>query len=143
MRDVRDMREPRDRLDFDTLQPRSNANAPAVRVIQKHPRRAVPSQGNVDFDEIQPASNANASPFGHTLTLRNRAPRGNAGNGSGNADANQATFNPRGNRSGPRGRPNKNFRGNKGPHPQRQRPRDVDGNVAPREESAPPIHDDE
>ena len=51
-----------------------------------------------------------------------------------------------GNRSGPRGRPNnKGFRGNKGPQQQRQRPRDVDGNVAPREEASPPpvSYDDE
>jgi 23S rRNA pseudouridine2605 synthase len=141
VRDMREMREPRERLDFDTQQPRSNANASAVRVIQKHPRRAASTPGNVDFDEAQPATNANASPFGHTLTLRNRGPRNNAG--TGNGEASDATFNPRGNRSGPRGRPNKNLRGNKAPHPQRQRPREVDGNVAPREESAPQANDDE
>jgi 23S rRNA pseudouridine2605 synthase len=141
-REQRELREPR--MDFETQQPRSNANASAVRVIQKHPRRAAFAQGNVDFDEIQPQTNANASPFGHTLTLPNRGPRNNAGNGSGNAS--DAPVNARGNRSGPRGRPNKGFRGNKGPQQQRQRPRDVDvdGNVAPREESnAPPVSHDE
>jgi 23S rRNA pseudouridine2605 synthase len=146
-REFRELREPRDRMDFDTQQPMSNANASAVRVIQKHPRRQV-VQGNgpgVDFDEIQPQSNENSFPFGHTLKLPNRGQRSNPGNGSGNASAGDASFN-RGNRSGPRGRPgNKGFRGNKGPNPQRQRAQDVDGNVAPREESnvPPASHDDE
>jgi hypothetical protein len=118
----------------------SNANASAVRVIQKHPRRHAFAQGNgprVDFDEIQPQSNDNASPFGQTLTLRNRGPRTNGGAGANTSDA---SFNARGNRSGPRGRPNKGFRGNKGGPPAQngQRPREVDGNVAPREEGGAP-----
>jgi 23S rRNA pseudouridine2605 synthase len=143
----REYREPREPImDFDTRQPMSNANASAVRVIQKHPRRQAFAQANgprVDFDEFQPQSNANASPFGRTLTLPNRGQRDNAGNGDGTP--NDASINARGNRSGPRGRPNKGFRGNKGPNPQRQRSRDVDGNVATREEvSAPPVsYDDE
>ena len=121
----RELREPRERMDFETQQPTSNANASAVRVIQKHPRRqafAQPNGPRVDFDENQPQSNDNGFPFGHTLTLPNRGPRSNnAGNGSGNA--NDASSNARGNRSGPRGRPNnKGFRGNKGPQQQRPRP---------------------
>ena len=51
------------RMDFETQQPTSNANASAVRVIQKHPRRQAFAQGNgprVDFDENQPQSNDNA-----------------------------------------------------------------------------------
>jgi 23S rRNA pseudouridine2605 synthase len=144
-REQREFREPR-MMDFETQQPRSNANASAVRIIQKHPRRQASAQANgphVDFDEIQPQSNDNGFPFGHTLKLPNRAPRTSAGNGS--ANASDAPVNARGNRSGPRGRPNKGFRGNKGPQQQRQRPRDVDGNVAPREEgTAPPVsYDDE
>jgi hypothetical protein len=119
----------------------SNANASAVRVIQKHPRRQAFAQGNgprVDFDEIQPQSNDNASPFGHTLSLRNRGPRPSGAAGAGNA--NDSSFNARGNRSGPRGRPNKGFRGNKGgpPGENRQPRREVDGNVAPKEEGGPP-----
>ena len=129
------------RVDFETQQPMSNANASAVRVIQKHPRRQAFGQGNgprVDFDEIQPQSNDNASPFGHTLTLRNRGPRTNGGGGE--ANASDGSFNARGNRSGPRGRPNKGFRGNKGgpPGQNRQPRREVDGNVAPKEEAGPP-----
>ena len=146
VRDMREMREPRERLDFDTQQPRSNANASAVRVIQKHPRRAASTPGNVDFDAIQPQSNDNGFPFGHTLKLPNRGPRNNAGSGSNSGGASEASFNnPRGNRSGPRGRANnKGFRGNKAPPQQRQRPREVDGNVAPREDSsAPPVSHDE
>ncbi len=146
-RDLREPREPREpRMDYETQQPTSNANAIGVRVIQKHPRRQAFAQAGgprVDFDEIQPQNNENASPFGHTLKLPNRGERNNAGNGSGHA--NDASFNARGNRSGPRGRPNKGFRGNKGPPQQRQRPREVDGNVAPSGESGtpPPSHDDE
>ena len=131
------------RPDFETEQPTSNANVPAVRVFQKHPRRAAFASGGngprVDFDEIQPQDNSNASPFGHTLSLRNRGerPSGNNG-GAGNGGANDA-FNPRGNRSGPRGRPNKGFRGNKGGPQQPRPPRgEANGNVAPREEASAP-----
>ena len=86
----RERAEPR--LDFETQQPMSNANASAVRVIQKHPRRQAFAQGNgprVDFDEIQPQSNDNAFPFGHTLTCaivaraqQRRRRRGNANDAS-------------------------------------------------------------
>ena len=142
----REYREPR--MDFETQQPMSNANVSAVRIIQKHPRRqafAQPSGPRADFDEVQPQSNDNGFPFGHTLTLPNRGPRNNTGSGNGTSSPSDASFNnPRGNRSGPRGRPNKNFRGNKGPQQQRQRPRDVDGNVAPRDEgNTPPVSYDE
>ena len=128
-------------MDFETQQPMSNANASAVRVFQKPPRRQPSGPGNgprVDFDEIQPQSNDNASPFGHTLTLRHRGPRPNGG---GEGNANDGNFNARGNRSGPRGRPNKGFRGPKAgpPGQNRQRPpHEVDGNVAPREEGGSP-----
>jgi len=144
-REVRDMRELREPRDFDTHQPMSNANASAVRVIQKHPRRAL-AQANgpgVDFDEIQPQSNDNASPFGRTLSLPNRGQRGNGG---GSAGAGSEAIASRGNRSGPRGRTGKGPRGNKAGPQQPRRPRDVDGNVAPREpEGGPPpaSHDDE
>ncbi|MFO1304532.1 MAG: pseudouridine synthase [Burkholderiales bacterium] len=129
--------------DFEVRQPKSNANA-VVRVIQKRPRRVNPEGDGprVDFDEFQPQNNANASPFGHTLKLPNRPPRGNAGVAGGAPEV--EAVNTRGNRSGPRGRPNKGPRGNRGPQ-QPRAPRDVDGNVAPREaEGAPaPSYDDE
>ena len=130
------------RPDFETTQPTSNANAIGVRVQTKHPRRSgdfsghgkgngqKPQRPRVDFDEMQPASNANASPFGNsTLHLPSAAPRATQ----------DQTFNPRGNRSGPRGRPGGkgNFRGKgggQGPHRNRQGPpREANGNVAPRE----------
>jgi hypothetical protein len=120
-------------VDFEERQPASNANAPAVRVIQKRPRR-VHAQGDgprVDFDEIQPQHNENASPFGHTLTLPHRPPRNNDAGAVGGGEAD--TFNARNNRSGPRGRPNKGPRGNRGGPQQPRAPREVDGNVAPRE----------
>ena len=129
-------------MDFETQQPMSNANASAVRVFQKPPRRQPSGPGNgprVDFDEIQPQSNDNASPFGHTLTLRPRGPRTNGGGG--NPNAGEGSFNARGNRSGPRGRPNKGFRGNKSGPPGQNRerpPREVDGNVAPKGEGGAP-----
>jgi len=143
------------RPDFETTQPTSNANAIGLRPHNKGPRRGGfggPGKGNgprpqqqqhsqprgprVDFDEIQPASNANAPIFGHTLSLPRKGPPNNA----------EGAFNPRGNRSGPRGRPGGKgggggggFRGKGGPpnRPQRQGggPRgEADGNVAPRAE---------
>ncbi len=90
------------RVDFETTQPQSNANAIGLRPPGKGPRRGAGFGGQgkggpprahgprVDFDEIQPASNANASPFAST-------PGGGRGAGGG--------FAARGNRSGPRGRP--------------------------------------
>ncbi|MFO1310534.1 MAG: pseudouridine synthase [Burkholderiales bacterium] len=123
--------------DFEVRQPKSNANAPAVRVIQKRPRRVNPEGDGprVDFDDIQPQNNANASPFGHTLTLPNRPPRsGSAVAPGGGSDADAS--NTRGNRSGPRGRPGKGPRGNRGGPQQPRAPREVDGNVAPREADA-------
>jgi 23S rRNA pseudouridine2605 synthase len=125
---------PGPRPDFDTQQPMSNANASAVRVFQKHPRRAAfASQGpRVDFDETQPQSNANASPFGHTLSL---PPRPRAGNG------NESAPNPRGNRSGPRGRPGKGFRGGGKSHHARPRA-EANGNVA-ESLAPPPVRDEE
>ena len=88
-----------------------------------------------DFDEMQPTSNANASPFGHTLSLPNKVSHGN---GEG--------FNPRGNRSGPRGRPGKGggFRAKGGPQvrDRKNAPRaEADGNVAPAKTVVP--RDDE
>ena len=142
-REPRELREPRD---FEVHQPMSNANAPAVRVIQKHPRRAL-AQANgprVDFDEIQPQSNDNASPFGHTLKLPDRGQRSNGGGGNGGVAGEPAAT--RSIRGAPRGRSNKGPRGNKGGPQQPRRPRDVDGNVAPREpEGGPPpaSHDEE
>jgi translation initiation factor IF-2 len=108
-------------------------NAP--RPHQPHSQQRGP---RVDFDEIQPASNANASPFGHTLSLPRKGPPGNEG-----------AFNPRGNRSGPRGRPGGKggggFRGKGGPsnRPRQGGPRgEANGNVAPPREAdgnvAPP-----
>jgi 23S rRNA pseudouridine2605 synthase len=139
------------RPDFETTQPTSNANAIGLRPHNSQQRRGGFGGGHnrpagprppqqqqrprVDFDEMQPTSNANASPFGHTLSLPNKVPHGN---GEG--------FNPRGNRSGPRGRPGKGggFRAKGGPQvrDRKNAPRaEADGNVAPAKTVVP--RDDE
>jgi 23S rRNA pseudouridine2605 synthase len=138
------------RPDFETTQPASNANAIGLRPPRQqrhggHPKGNGPQhqRPRVDFDEMQPHSNANASPFGRsTLSLPQKAPRPVGG-----GDPNSA---PRGNRSGPRGRPGKggggNFRGKGGGQPRHPRPPrapDANGNVARREETAGLPRDEE
>lgn len=156
------------RPDFDVTQPQSNANAIGLRPAGgKRPRgnfggakggfaggkgggfgasrggyaggqggqggqRPQQNRQRINFDEMQPMSNANASPFGRTtLTLPNAAPQGAPGAGN------------RGNRGGPRGRPQGKggeFRGKGGPNKARPHgaPRgEVNGNVARREDSRP------
>ncbi|HET9046530.1 MAG TPA: hypothetical protein VFO33_06205, partial [Casimicrobiaceae bacterium] len=96
------------------------------------PQRPPRPKGN--FDEVQPMSNANASPFATTrlsLPHGHGAPRGNDPSGG----------HPRF-RSGPRAK------GPGGPPQHRmgrrpQKPRgEVNGNVAPRNETPPPIDDE-
>ncbi len=128
------------RPDFETTQPLSNANAIGLRPHGKGPRRGGGGgagggqRPRVDFDEMQPATNANASPFGRTtLTVPGGAPRG-GGDGPGA---------PRGNRSGPRGRPGgqqRRGKGGQGGQAHRRGPGGPrDGNVAPRDRSINPV----
>ena len=134
------------RPDFETTQPQSNANAIGLRPHGKGPRRGGGGPGGgprpqqrprVDFDEIQPANNANASPFGRTtLPVPGGVPRGPG----------DAAHAPRGNRSGPRGRPGgqqRRGKGGQGGQAHRRGPGGArgerDGNVAPRERSINPV----
>lgn len=135
------------RPDFDTMQPASNANAIGLRPAgggksrrqgyggpKGHGGGARPHGPRVDFDEIQPTSNANASPFGSgRLSLPQGAPRQGGPGGEGG-------FNQRGNRNGPRGRPQgkQGFRGNNARPGKGGGQREVNGNVAPRDANRPP-----
>lgn len=150
------------RPDFDAVQPQSNANAIGLRPPGEHRRKGNfggsnkggfggaqhagngprPQRQHVDFDSQQPQSNANGFPFGAMSSGPSGAPRGPGGN-----------FNPRGNRSGPRGGPSGGggqggggqggggqFRGkgpgNQGPRPNRAPGGEANGNVAPRDSGA-------
>jgi 23S rRNA pseudouridine2605 synthase len=132
--------------------PRPFGNAQRTPTGQPHPQHARPphhersphqdrqqrpaQQPRHNFDEVQPHSNANASPFGHTtLTVPGGKPRPHQPQGG-----------PR-HRSGPRahkGHFGKPHPAHGGARPQRNGPpREVNGNVAPRDERPLPRDDED